>query len=178
MVLEGGELQPLSLILRGHKADSDLLEVAVAEIPVCGHFLVDAREELLFGHHAGIDGRLDLFHGEFRVRGVFHLEQNALRQHQKLSDPLGVRVLFETPDSLGVRLRIGGVHLRNVRVRHEHREDLERFGADGLRGGAVDAVLLEAHVENITGVVGQRQVAVCLQNQQQEDQQHCQIVPF
>lgn len=88
---------------------------------------------------------------------------------------LGVRPL-EGADAGVVCRGVGGLHEGGVLVAHEELEVVERARADGVRHGALDAALLDPHVDDLRHEGGERQVRVGGDHEQRRHGDECEEV--
>ena len=80
---------------------------------------------------------------------------------------LGGALFRQSAHTGGVRRPVvDGIHrLRRFRLHQQH-QGIQRIGADGVHHGVLNAALLDAHIHNIAGIVGQRQIAPGLHDEQ------------
>ena len=133
-------------------------------------------QQLVFGHQAHIQRLPQFVHAVYRLCAVrlritvFHLIKHRHRNGKRICQRIHLFVIqigLARPDSV-FAFPIAGFDPFNLIVGHKQLEIGQRLCPDLFRHGAFNAVLLDTDVDNIAHVGRQRQITICLHDQQRK----------
>ena len=141
------------------------------------------RGHVLRHHRGGIrshplDAGQALHGGSAVTVIILHGVENALGGHQRVVQGVVVDAVFQFPDPGIVRRGVGILRQRRFLIGHEQFQRRQRILTDGIHDAVGDALLLDAHIQDVAGVGGKPQITEGLADEQQEHHKDPEPVSF